>query len=517
MKRTLSLALALLLLALPLASVAQDLPIVPEKIEVTIAVNRHQNDATTSYDEKAFVKMAEEATNIHVNWIEISADHDTKMAALLAGDMPDAFIGLVSDKMITQNAGLFADLTAKVEALVPNFVNYCAEKGIDWKSYMTYPDGHIYGIMGGYYTSPNNQTDGVPWINQQWLSNLNLKMPSTAQALYDVLVAFRDQDANGNGDPNDEIPMDFCQAHYAAKIWNVTSMFGIPGMVRYQDGKALATLNTDAFFDALHFTHKLVEEGLLNPEGFIQTNEQYNSNLDTLRVGVFCGWGPYTYIKAEESKAQYVPMAPVAAEGYEIVWPSTRLVTAERNDFVINAKSPYVDELLKWWNYLSTDEDMAYFVGRGEEGLISEKRADGLYYSYTPTAEELIAAGYTQYANNIGSSTLAASLGLVNFHPLVFQAPLPVEGSTSMIRKEGIDLVSPYFNGFAPQVIIPADAQEEFSFATEGLTDFVDNFIATSVMEGITAEIFNAFKAQLETYGYSFYIDFYQKALDNAF
>ena len=34
-------------------------------------------------------------------------------------------------------------------------------------------------------------------------------MPTTWDELYDVLVAFKEKDANGNGDRNDEIPMDW--------------------------------------------------------------------------------------------------------------------------------------------------------------------------------------------------------------------------------------------------------------------------------------------------------------------
>ncbi|MFQ9679625.1 MAG: hypothetical protein ACLRZH_05580 [Ruthenibacterium lactatiformans] len=32
------------------------------------------------------------------------------------------------------------------------------------------------------------------------------KVPETTDELYDMLVAFKEQDANGNGDPSDEIP-----------------------------------------------------------------------------------------------------------------------------------------------------------------------------------------------------------------------------------------------------------------------------------------------------------------------
>ena len=32
-------------------------------------------------------------------------------------------------------------------------------------------------------------------------------VPQTTDELFDVLTAFKEQDANGNGDPNDEIPL----------------------------------------------------------------------------------------------------------------------------------------------------------------------------------------------------------------------------------------------------------------------------------------------------------------------
>ena len=41
------------------------------------------------------------------------------------------------------------------------------------------------------------------WINQTWLDNLGLEMPTTPEELYTVLKAFKEQDANGNGDPGD--------------------------------------------------------------------------------------------------------------------------------------------------------------------------------------------------------------------------------------------------------------------------------------------------------------------------
>ena len=45
------------------------------------------------------------------------------------------------------------------------------------------------------------------FIRQDWLDRVGLPVPTTRDELVEVYKAFRDQDANGNGDPNDEIPV----------------------------------------------------------------------------------------------------------------------------------------------------------------------------------------------------------------------------------------------------------------------------------------------------------------------
>ena len=47
------------------------------------------------------------------------------------------------------------------------------------------------------------------YIDRTWLKNVDMEMPTTLDEFYNVLVAFKEKDANGNGDPNDEIPWTF--------------------------------------------------------------------------------------------------------------------------------------------------------------------------------------------------------------------------------------------------------------------------------------------------------------------
>ena len=43
-------------------------------------------------------------------------------------------------------------------------------------------------------------------MRKDWLDRLSLEVPTTWDEWVEVFKAFKEQDANGNGDPNDEIP-----------------------------------------------------------------------------------------------------------------------------------------------------------------------------------------------------------------------------------------------------------------------------------------------------------------------
>ena len=71
---------------------------------------------------------------------------------------------------------------------------------------ITSPDGEIYGLpqVNECYHCFYSQR---AWINSDWLENVGMDVPQTTEEFVDVLTAFKEQDANGNGDPNDEIPL----------------------------------------------------------------------------------------------------------------------------------------------------------------------------------------------------------------------------------------------------------------------------------------------------------------------
>ena len=177
------------------------------KVQLTGIMVKHP--LTKPLAEMEWLKKAEEAAGVEIKWQEITADWGQKKGTMLAsGDVPDLFVGanVITDADFAQFQGLFQDLTDLVSKDAPN-VQMMFKAKPETKDIATQPDGKIYGLPKYQRFWPASATR--QFINKKWLDNLGLKMPTTWDELYNVLVAFKEKDANGNGDSNDEIPMDW--------------------------------------------------------------------------------------------------------------------------------------------------------------------------------------------------------------------------------------------------------------------------------------------------------------------
>lgn len=63
----------------------------------------------------------------------------------------------------------------------------------------------------------------------------------------------------------------------------------------------------------------------------------------------------------------------------------------------------------------------------------------------------------------------------------------------------------------------PADKSAEFALKTTDLSGFIDNFIATSIVDGVTDASWNKYVEDLDKYNYGYYIQYYQDFLDGKF
>ncbi len=261
------------------------LPLVQEETRFRVLWNKQPNDKGTMAD-KVILNQAYEATGITWDVEEVSEQGwDEKVSVVFASnDLPDLFCGKI-DNLIN-----FTDQCLDVTDMLPEYAPYMADFYFN-----QYPA--IFGaeaFEGRMYSMPqvrvNNICYGGGWeINTRWLKNVGMELPETIDDLYEVLKAFRDQDANGNGDPNDEIPYSFVKIDANNKVGErgVTQWMNAFGMINdgankaehyimAEDGKIIFTPLDQRFYDMLVYLNKLYSENLIDKDSFVQeVTDQY--------------------------------------------------------------------------------------------------------------------------------------------------------------------------------------------------------------------------------------------------
>ena len=151
----------------------------------------------------------EEMTGVHIDWIQVPAqDKEQKLSLMLSSgsDLPDVISTSLSfEQVILYGAqGLFIPLNDLIEEY-GHGIHKVSKLEPNARNVITAPDGNIYALP--YYNDCYHcRYAQRAWINVDWLQRLGLEMPETTEELVDVLRAFKENDANGNG-KDDEIPL----------------------------------------------------------------------------------------------------------------------------------------------------------------------------------------------------------------------------------------------------------------------------------------------------------------------
>ncbi len=341
MKRTLSLILAMLLALTMLFAASADelemsdvanmtapgvLPIVVEPVDLTIATA--QNVMVTDYDDNALTKFVEEQTGIHVVWDLLPAAETATVLdlRLASGEtLPDIIAyGFGNTAASYGDQGYFQPLNEFYDKY--SYFLYNGATGMTEMDYDQYfarakaADGNIYGYA--YYTkSIGDQTKNTAYINRLWLDKLGLAVPTNLDELYNVLVAFRDNDMNGNGETTDEFPAigskECWNGYFDEYFINCFTYYNQDYMLDVKDNVVYAPFVTEEWQNAMIFLNKLVAEGLLAPVSFTMKRDEYVQLLEPLSPEEqICGmiFGSTAHIRVDKSNPYllaYDPMVPL--------------------------------------------------------------------------------------------------------------------------------------------------------------------------------------------------------------
>ncbi|CTQ49239.1 extracellular solute-binding protein [Jannaschia donghaensis] len=345
------------------------LQIVEEPLELTIHMHwpRAQGYGVGGNTSEIYPveEAAREMTNIFLvddTFGSNTTESEESMNLLLAsGDLPDIVGGHLIQQPVNQYGpeGAFVPLNDLVAEHAPNIQAF-------WDSHPGLQDA-ISSYDGNYYYIPylpDGQFGRAWFIRQDWLDALGLEQPQNVDELYDVMVAFRDQDPNGNG-MADEIPYfarQWEEVNRLLTLWDARSS----GSDTYHDfyvnddGKVVHPYAQDAYKTGIANIAKWYEEGLIDPEIFTRgsSSRDYllSENLGGLTHDWFASTSGYNSALADSVEGfNFIPFLPPASVS-GVRMEEHRRIPIKPDGWAISYANEHPVETIKYFDFWFTEE-----------------------------------------------------------------------------------------------------------------------------------------------------------------
>ena len=332
--------------------------------------------------------LAKEA-DIDIEWqIYYSNDFGEQKALLFASDdLPDAFFGScgLGDSDIVQNKEKLLELTDLInEETIPNLMKIF-EEDPTMRMACTDRNEQIYSLPKKIPFRPKLNSQN--YINKEWLDNLNLEMPTNYDELKEVLIAFKEQDADGDGDPNNEIPISGYKPGYGSVLLDSFDLIerGDEHMSLDANNKVVFVPTQDHYKEAVKYLRELWELGVMDEEYFTQEGSMYTAKLQKeggSQIGIFSGWTADSW--AGPNTKQFVQMPTL-----ESPWGTKNaqsIASTEYSDkeLILNINCPNPEKVLRWADLFYDDlVSLQTFYGSISTGQIKDN-GDGTYELLTP-------------------------------------------------------------------------------------------------------------------------------------
>lgn len=330
-----------------------------EKVSLKFMTNSSPM-APTDPNEKLIYQRLAEQTGVDIEWKNYT--HDTfiekRNLAIASGELPDAILNAsYSDYELLKLAkdGAIVPVEELIENHMPN-LQKVLEAAPEYKAMMTAPDGHIYSFPWieelGAGKESIHSVDCFPWINVEWLDKLGLEMPTTTEELKEVLIAFKTQDPNGNGEA-DEIPMSLIINDGGQDLSFLFGSFGLGDnwdhTVVSNEGEVIFTSAQEGYKEGIKFFNELYNEGLIDIEAFEQDWNTYLAKGKEERYGLYFTWDKAN-ITGMNDKYDLMP-ALAGPDGHKNV-ARTNGMGFDRGRMVITSANKNLELTAKWIDQL---------------------------------------------------------------------------------------------------------------------------------------------------------------------
>lgn len=378
----------------------EDFPIYTETETISLMGIKHPIHG--DWDKLMFFQLMEQATGVHfdINTINLDGYQEAFNLAVNTESYAEVMLGcMLTNKQLVElgSQGILIPLEDYItEELTPNLYAFLEEYPLV-RGAITAPDGHIYALPQ-LNAAPIAYTGSI-WVNNDWLEALGLTdadLPTDVEGLYDLLVRFRDEDPNGNGEA-DEIAWGLTDGFDHLK-GSIIGAFGLPSNEVYadDDGKMqYGMMQEEQMVNFLTYVKKLYDENLI-PKDFLTYTQTDEAALGAEnRAGMGYGaiptniW-PFEGANADEinEKASKYPMLPALKSEYteEPMWPhsGTGIQTGTFALTDLCESNGHVEAMMRWVDYLYSEAG-SLLIHYGPEGYAYEVTEDGLYRQIAPT------------------------------------------------------------------------------------------------------------------------------------
>ena len=536
-------ALTLTAAALSACGGSAEDPAEDEKVITIFGEQGGQIDLNTN----SFTKHLEEKFDVDIQFettsYGASEATEARQISLAGGDLPEAYMLVPWASQFSQSElqrygdqGLFVELNDLIDEYGPN-INAALDEVPEFRTLATPPSGKLYGLPQWndcYHCSYPYKF----WINTQWLENLNLDAPTTPDEFFDVMMAFKNDDPNGNGEA-DEIPLTgssqqslipYIMNAFIYNAFNTGSgSTGQPVSLGMDGDTVQMQTMQDGWREGLAFLKKMWDAGLIDPAAFSQGGDAMTATGNAAQgvtIGGFTAIHPgfaVTIGQEDGRDNQYDPLPPLTGPAGD---PATYILPSYPGATFVITKAASENEqkkIMEIMNYIFSPEGhlRAEF---GEEGIgwrLPEEGEIALDTSLEPKLVDipLDEGNEADYNGNWGPMAQVFETAEFRNSQVQPEDIYTQEGferrlfeATEIYAGKESDAMFPYWNVWVPE----EDAKE-----LSTLTANIENNVATAAAEFITGvkdpendADWQAYIDGLTSLGADRYVEIWQNAYD---
>ena len=375
----------------------------PDPVTVKIGITEqetYQGDETAT-DNAWFDLYEEYGIDVEVLYtLPAGSDSTEKLQQMImSGNYPDIMSVSLTDYLDYVEQGLIADITELYNG------DYLSDDAKEYFNYdngdciqMATVDGKIYGLP--QLASSSDQVS-VLWIRKDWLDNLGLQVPTTAEEVQEIAKAFTYDDPDGNGqDDTYGFGINGMNVTDAGGIVHYFNMFGaMPRSLRFieDEGSLIwAGQDEEKMIYGLEMLQQMYADGLINKDFVTADASQLREGFSAGKYGMMIApmyWlMDYTDDALKLNKdadfiAVPVPSSEVNPEG-EVYYPSATISfwcvssKCENPEVLFKLFNMSIDRIA--YNEKRTQEEYEMYCG-GKAGVYTGKSLAIIPYLDKPT------------------------------------------------------------------------------------------------------------------------------------